>query len=99
MEGAKAPESRPYWIRYIVAFWAIEKLKWAMDNVLIACLCSVTPGLIAAGLGPGLSHRERSLREAPMRAAIKPGATEQRHAIRTLSLAHLSFSIAQNATM
>lgn len=58
MDGAKAPESRLYWIRYIVAFWAIEKLKWARDNVLIACLCSVAPGLIAAGIGAALSDHE-----------------------------------------
>jgi hypothetical protein len=38
MEGARVPEFRSYWIRYIVAFWATEKLKWARDNILIACL-------------------------------------------------------------
>ena len=50
MEGARAPEFRPYWIRYIVAFWAAEKLKWARDNILVACLCALAPGLIAAGI-------------------------------------------------
>jgi len=50
MEGARAPEFRSYWIRYIVAFWATEKLKWARDNILIACLCSLAPGLIATGI-------------------------------------------------
>src|SRR5882762_2404366 len=40
MEGARAPKFRPYWIRYLVAFSAGEKLKWARDNVLVACLCS-----------------------------------------------------------
>ena len=55
MEGARAPKFRPYWIRYLVAFSAREKFKWARDNVLIACLCSLTPGLIAAGVGAALS--------------------------------------------
>ena len=55
MEGARAPESRSYWIRYIVAFWAAEKLKWARDNILIACLCSLAPGLIAAGISAAVS--------------------------------------------
>ena len=55
MEGARAPEFRPYWIRYIVAFWAGEKLKWARDNILVACLCSLAPGLIAAGISAALS--------------------------------------------
>src|SRR5437016_8991533 len=60
MEGARAPES-PYWIRYIVAFWAGEKLKWARDNVLVACVCSLAPGLIAAGIGAALSdHKWRA---------------------------------------
>src|SRR3989442_7623514 len=54
MEGARAPES-PYWIRYIVAWWAGENLKWARDNVLVACVCSLAPGLIAAGIGAALS--------------------------------------------
>src|SRR5216683_2886553 len=54
MEGARAPEFRPYWIRYIVAFWAGEKLKWARDNILVACLCSLAPGLIAAGISGAL---------------------------------------------
>jgi len=44
MTGAKSAQSRPYWIRYIVAFWSWEKLKWAKDNVLIACVCSLAPG-------------------------------------------------------
>src|SRR5882672_6942184 len=55
MKGARAPEFRPYWIRYIVAFWAGEKLKWARDNILVACLCSLAPGLIAAGTSAALS--------------------------------------------
>jgi hypothetical protein len=55
MEGARAPKFRPYWIRYIVAFWAGEKLKWVRDNVLVACVCSITPGLIAAGISAALS--------------------------------------------
>jgi len=58
MEGARAPEFRPYWIRYIVAFWAGEKLKWARDNVLLACACSIAPGLIAVGIGAALSDRK-----------------------------------------
>src|SRR3989442_15361955 len=60
MEGARAPES-PYWIRYIVALWAGENLKWARDNVLGACVCSLAPGLIAAGIGAALSdHKWRA---------------------------------------
>ena len=55
MEGARAPKFRPYWIRYVVAFWAEEKLKWVRDNVLVACLCSIAPGLIAAGISAALS--------------------------------------------
>lgn len=58
MEGARAPEFRPYWIRYIVAFWAGEKLKWLRDNVLVACLCSIAPGLIAAGISAALSDNK-----------------------------------------
>jgi len=49
------PKFRPYWIRYIVAFWAGEKLKWVRDKVLVACLCSIAPGLIAAGISAALS--------------------------------------------
>jgi hypothetical protein len=55
MEGARAPEFRSYWIRYIVAFWAGEKFKWARDNILVACLCSLAPGLIAAGISAAMS--------------------------------------------
>ena len=55
MEGARARKFRPYWIRYVVAFWAEEKLKWVRDNVLVACLCSIAPGLIAAGITAALS--------------------------------------------
>src|SRR2546426_6654240 len=66
MEGARAPES-PYWIRYIVAFWAGEKLKWARDNVLVACVCSLAPGLIAAGIGAALSdHKWRTVAYATL---------------------------------
>lgn len=61
MEGARAPKFRTYWTRYIVAFWAGEKLRWARDNVLIACVCSLAPGLIAAGIGAALSdHKWRA---------------------------------------
>jgi len=55
MEGARALKFRPYWIRYIVTFWAGEKLKWARDNILVACLCSLAPGLIAAGISAAVS--------------------------------------------
>ena len=55
MEGAKSAQSRPYWIRYIATLWAGEKLKWARDNVLVACLCSLAPGLIAGGTSAALS--------------------------------------------
>jgi hypothetical protein len=58
MEGARAPEFRPYWIRYIIAFWAGEKLKWARDNILVACLCSLAPGLIAAGISAALGDNK-----------------------------------------
>ena len=61
MEGARAPKFRTYWTRYIVAFWAGEKLRWARDNVLIACVCSLAPGLIAAGISAALSdHKWRA---------------------------------------
>ena len=55
MEGARALKFRPYWIRYIVTFWAGEKLEWARDNILVACLCSLAPGLIATGMSAALS--------------------------------------------
>jgi hypothetical protein len=52
---------RPYWIRYPVAFWAWEKLKWAKDNVLLAIVSSLAPGLISAGIGAALSdHKWRA---------------------------------------
>src|SRR6266404_6485067 len=61
MKGARSAQSRPYWIRYVVAFWAVEKLTWAKDNVLIACVCSLAPGLIAAGISVALSdHKWRA---------------------------------------
>ncbi len=55
MRGARASEFRHYWMRFIAAFWAGEELKWVRDNILLACLCSIAPGLIAAGLGAALS--------------------------------------------
>src|SRR5438067_2008792 len=55
MKGARSAQSRPYWVRYVVAFWAVEKLTWAKDNVVIACVCSLAPGLIAAGISAALS--------------------------------------------
>jgi hypothetical protein len=58
MKGAKFAQSRPYWIRYIVAFWSWKKLKWAKDNVLLACVCSLAPGLIVAGISAALSDRK-----------------------------------------
>src|SRR5580692_1415323 len=58
MEGARVPKFRPYWIRYVVAFWAGEKLRWIRDNVLIAWACSLVPGLIAAGISAALSDRK-----------------------------------------
>src|SRR6266550_7539023 len=67
MEGARAPKFRPYWIRYLVAFSAGEKLKWARDNVLVACVCSLAPGLIAAGIGAALSdHKWRTVAYATL---------------------------------
>ena len=58
MEGARAPKFRPYWIRYVVAFCAAEKLKWAKDNVLVACVCSLAPGLIAAIISAAISDHK-----------------------------------------
>ena len=58
MKGARSAQSRPYWIRYVVAFWAVEKLTWAKDNVLIACVCSLAPGLIAAGISAAISDQK-----------------------------------------
>ncbi len=67
MEGARAPKFRPYWIRYIVVFWAGEKLRWARDNVLIACVCSLAPGLTAAGVSAALSdHKWRAAAHATL---------------------------------
>jgi hypothetical protein len=61
MEGVRAPEFRPYWIRYIVAFWAGEKLKWVRDNIVVACLSSLAPGLVIAGISAALSdHKWRA---------------------------------------
>ena len=58
MKGARSAQSRPYWIRYVVAFWAVEKLTWAKDNVLVACVCSLAPGLIAAGISAAISDQK-----------------------------------------
>jgi len=67
MEGAKFPQSRPYWIRYLVAFWAREKLEWARDNVLVALVCSLLPGLIAVGISAALSdHKWRAVAHATL---------------------------------
>ncbi len=55
MTAAQTSEFRHYWMRFIAAFWAGEGLKWVRDKVLVACLCSIAPGLIAAGLGAALS--------------------------------------------
>jgi hypothetical protein len=61
MGGGRASEFRHYWMRYTLAFWAGEKLQWARDNILVACLCSIAPGLIAAGLSAALSdHKWRT---------------------------------------
>jgi hypothetical protein len=55
MKGAHASEFRRYWMRYVVAFWAGDALRFARDNILVACVCSIAPGLIAAGVGGALS--------------------------------------------
>ena len=55
MKGARSVQSRPYWIRYVVAFWAREELRWARDNVLVAFLCSIAPGVIAVGISAAIS--------------------------------------------
>jgi hypothetical protein len=61
MGGARPSEFRHYWVRYIRAFFAGEKLQWARDNVLIALVCSLAPGLIATGISAALSdHKWRS---------------------------------------
>src|SRR5438270_7699805 len=65
--GERSAQSRPYWIRYVVAFWAVEKLTWAKDNVLIACVCSLAPGLIAAGISAAISdHKWRTATHATL---------------------------------
>jgi hypothetical protein len=67
MGSAKSPESRPYWIRYLVTFWAGEELKWARDNVLVALVCSLAPGLIAGGISAALSdHKWRASAHATL---------------------------------
>src|SRR5438034_9806417 len=67
MKGARSAQSRPYWIRCVVAFWAVEKLTWAKDNVLIACVCSLAPGLIAAGISAAISdHKWRAVTYATL---------------------------------
>jgi len=58
MESAKSSESRPYWIRYLVTFWAGEELRWARDNVLVAAVCSLAPGLIVGGISAALSDEK-----------------------------------------
>ena len=58
MESTKFPEPRPYWIRYLVTFWAGEELKWAGDNVLVALVCSLAPGLIVGGISAALSSQK-----------------------------------------
>src|SRR5438105_1989371 len=54
MKGARSAQSRPYWIRYTLAFWPGETLNWARDNILIACACSLAPGLLAAGISAAI---------------------------------------------
>src|SRR5438045_8999887 len=58
MKGARSAQSRPYWVRYVVAFWAVEKLTWAKDNVVIACVCSLALGLVAAGISAAISDQQ-----------------------------------------
>src|SRR3989442_15943632 len=67
MKGARSAQSRPYWIRYVVAFCAAEKLKWAKDNVLVACVCSLAPGLIAAIISAAITdHKWRAATHATL---------------------------------
>src|SRR2546428_3506973 len=67
MKGAKFAQSRPYWIRYFVAFLAWDRLKWAKDNVLLACVSSLFPGLIVAGISAALSdHKWRAAANATL---------------------------------
>ena len=61
MGGARPSELRHYWVRYVRAFFAGEKLQWARDNVLIALVCSLAPGLLATGISAALSdHKWRA---------------------------------------
>jgi hypothetical protein len=55
MKGARGPEFRSYWIRYLGALWTGKELRWARDNVLIACVCSLVPGLIIVGISAALT--------------------------------------------
>src|SRR5207248_3172995 len=71
MKGASSAQSRPYWIRYVVAFWAVEKLTWAKDNVLIACVCSLAPGLIAVRISTAIS--DHMWRKATYATLLKSG--------------------------
>jgi hypothetical protein len=64
--GGPIPEFPPYWIRYIVAFWAGEHLKWVRDNILVACVCSLAPGLLAAGLSAVLSDEWQAAAHATL---------------------------------
>jgi len=67
MKGAKSAQSRPYWIRYFVAFLAWDRLKWAKDNVFLACISSLAPGLILAGISAALSdHKWRAAANATL---------------------------------
>jgi len=67
MEGARSAQSHPYWIRYTLAFWPGEALKWARDNILIACACSLAPGLLVAGISAAISdHKWRAAASATL---------------------------------
>jgi hypothetical protein len=67
MQGAKSAQSHPYWIRYTLAFWPGEALKWARDNILIACACSLAPGLLVAGISAAISdHKWRAAASATL---------------------------------
>jgi len=88
VKGARSAQSRPYWIRYVVAFCAAEKLKWAKDNVLVACVCSLAPGLIAAIISAAISdHKWRAATYPDLRRIVRliPDVEADCHALGTRS--------------
>jgi len=54
MEGARAPSSVPIGSLHCRVLGG-RNLKWARDNILVACLCSLAPGLICCRISAALS--------------------------------------------